>query len=225
MLNKTNFKQIIPRGYCEPANYWDPIPSYVTASPFLPTLSGFGDETSIDDRFQPILNNTGKTFELTSNQLVPNLNFADQTSNTQNQVVSAFITGRRYSSNGNHWQDDELNDDPFTNGEGLLGGINVVSNKADDLMNGLYFVNDPSNEASTIPTNPFLTPPLAPGKGGKHPQLHTKKWGFNELLHRQMDLCSLVNIPCDGTIGTANSSSTLSLLKLINFIPFPLGAH
>lgn len=222
--NKTNFTQMIPRGYGEPANYWDAIPSYVTSSPVVPS-NGFGDKTSIDDRFFSDLNNIGKTRELTTNSDVANLDFIDQTSNLKNQIVSPFLTGRRYSSRPypDTWQDDELNNGiPANGGEGAIGSNSLVS---DEKLTGLYYVNDPSNEATSIPWNPFIQPPLDPGQGGNYPQLHTQRWGFNDLKRRQTDLCDFIKLPCSGLVGSGNTSTTLPMLKLISFIPFPLGAH
>ncbi len=100
-------------------------------------------------------------------------------------MVSLFLTGRRYSSNGNGWQDDEVNDIGIEGG--LIGNPdnNNPPNLAEDGLRGLYYVNDPSNQSS----NNF------PGQGGNFPQLHNKRWGQNDLQRRQDDLCFFIQSP------------------------------
>lgn len=213
---KTNFTQMYPRGYRQTANYWDPIPDVVSESPLVYAGQTIGLGTTNDERFAFVELNVGKTFDHTYPTNAPHAKNNDEvelTTNQSNQVLSPFLTGRRYSTETvNNWQDDELDD--LQNGEGSVGAPNSPINKADDFMNGLYYVNDPSNKSTTISGNSNLHS----GKGGVFPQIHDKKWGFNDLQRRQKDLCAFIQ-------GGCGSPKLLSTLNSIAFIPLPLQGH
>jgi hypothetical protein len=213
---KTNFTMVMPRGYGEEAKYWDAIPSYETK------LVAAGTTATLDDRFNSssgsCSNGTlGTTFEKSTSLHLMNHDMNEKTTNTKNQIVSPFLTGNRYSSNGNHWQDDEIDDNTF---EGFIG----FSNISDEKLTGLYYVNDPSNASLTMPLN-ALIPGLMFGKGGTFPQEHTKRWGFNDLERRLIDLCSFLKTPCSSTNGGDNPTPLFSLFKAIGFVPLPSHSH
>jgi hypothetical protein len=239
---KTNFTMMQPRGYGEAANYWDATPSYQTLTSFINNT--FIGTPTIDNRFvnqggTTITNtdNPGSTFDLYAGGNVPNHNSAEKVKNQKNQIVSPFLTGRKLSSvnpttglhdGGTYWEDDELDNSP-TGNDYLINpttGQNIFS---DEKLTGWYLVNDPSNESASLPTS-ALTPGLMYGKGGSFPQIHTKKWRFNDLQRRQDDLCSFIQTPCSN--GGNNGGSTgngniplFVLMKSISFIPMPLHSH
>jgi hypothetical protein len=213
---KTNFTMLMPRGYGEEAKYWDAIPSIETK----PVTSG--TTATLDDRFN---NNggcgngtLGTTFERSTFSNMINHDMMEKTTNFKNQIVSPFLTGNRYSSNGNNWQDAELDDIQL---EGLIGTSNKNS---DEKLTGLYFVNDPSNESTTMPAN-ALIPGLMFGKGGQFPQEHTKRWGFNDLERRLIDLCSFLKTPCAGSSNGDGQTPLFYIMKAISFVPLPLHSH
>jgi hypothetical protein len=206
--NKTNFTQVFPRGYGEEANYWDAIPSYVNYG-----LNGSPNFT-IDGRSFSGEINPGTTLEMSTLTDEDNHNLDEKYLNQRNQVVSPMLTGRRYSSEGNGWQDDELDD---ANVETPLGIPYSPSNLSDEFMNGFYWVNDPTNESSTIPVSLRQF-----GEGGSFPQLHTQRWGFNDLERRKKDLCFFLSMPC------GNLSSPIrffTIMEKISFIPLPFRGH
>ncbi len=224
---KTGFTQVFPRGYGQPANYWDPIPSVVEASeiyiptpiagnPAIPVITG----TSLDPRFgndptasiQGSDTNTEFTYNQSTQANVLNANFIAQVSNTTHQVVSPFITGRRYTTIDNmvSWQDDFLDDNQEFSFLPLNIQLTTTVIELDQILNGLFYVNDPANKASTTT--------LLNGKGGKFPQRHNERHGFNELEKRHLDLCQFLNTNC-------NSPGLFSLIFEVAFLPAPIGSH
>lgn len=230
---QTNFTQIYPRGYGEPANYWDPIPSIVTPLPSNvnpPPATETG--VRMDARFYSsnpnntgTFENQGSTFEVNwanpilnlNSPHVENVSHSSKTANIYNQIVSPFITGRRYNSeSSSNWQDDELWD------AGKESPVNASQTnypmtfwKSDEKLTGFFFVNDPSNKSGTALSN---------GTGGDFPQNHTQRWGFNELEERKQKLCLLVNTQC-GFEGSADHKRVLNILTMINHIPKPFRSH
>lgn len=216
--NKTNFTHVFPRGYGEEAVYWGNTLTVVNynPNPFGPV---FGN--TIDDRFDIFSDingqhkdviNFNKTYDKYTQTHELNLDIHEKENNATNQIVSPFITGRKYSNyNGlpNPWQDDELND----GGEILNGNKPELS---DEKLTGFYIVNDPSNQSTTLPM--IGLPTLALYNGGRYPQKHDQRWKFNELELRKQHLCKLLNSSC--TFGT-----TLDILGVIFFVPFPLHSH
>ncbi len=202
--NKTNFTMVFPRGYGQPANYWDPIPSVVTTIPFV--------GNTIDDRFESQLENVGTTYEPFGggSPHKDNLAFQEKVNNGTNQIVSPFLTGRKYSNYpglANPWQDDNLDD----------GNEFATPALEDDQLTGLFYVNDPSNQSSTLPM--IGLPTLDLHKGGAFPQMHDKQFGHNDLEHRKEDLCLFINTNCMAGI------TLIDLMGNLSFKPFPLHAH
>ena len=118
-------------------------------------------------------------------------NYSIPTSNTRDFVsVSAFITGRTYD--GTSFDDDESNP--------------LLDKVADNNMEVLYFVNDPSN--SYDPNNDL-------GDVKNYFGRNDKRHGFNELERRQKDLCDLVQINCTNPMGVV---SVLDLIKNLKFM-------
>ncbi len=219
--NKTAFTMVRPQGYGQSAIYWNNgIPDGVTEP--------------MDDRFVINNQNNGSTFDhyfnAATNGANPNIgnNYYNQDNdNSFYQAVSPFLTGRRYRNN-NTLNDNPLGspattanpwDDDLFDGEGLIGQPANSQNLADDQLTGFFFVNDPSNESISIPSSAGL----GAGEGGSFPQVHDKKWGFNDLQRRKIFLCNFIQTNC----GTSSSgqTSTLSIISSLSFIPFAKGAH
>jgi len=213
--NKTNFTHVYRRGFGEEANYWDATPSVVNinlyqgVSPFNPFAN------SIDDRFEvggptspTLLANSGTTYQTYGGAShEKNLNFTEKTKNTVNQVVSPFLTGRKYINQvAGSWEDDELNNS--NSGVEYMPG--VVNFLADDQLTGLFWVNDPSNESSATG--------FSGGAGGPFPQIHTKRWGYNDLQRRQEDLCLFLSQSCTGP-------TIIHVMQHIFLMPQPLHSH
>jgi hypothetical protein len=222
---------MIPRGYQEPANYWDAIPTVVTwqdAHTNSVAASNSITGTGIDPRFMPTdpcsltprhVNNPGKTVNKIGTLVTkdPNMNYAYKTGNQTNQIVSAFITGRLYSSvTPGNWEDDEFkNNNPD------------FDKFPDNSLLGQYWVDDPSNDADGAN--------LSDGKGGSFPQIHDKKWGFNELELRKKFLCDFLSLPCSGNgnspvilpegIDRTPVIGLIGEMKKLKHLPFAKGAH
>lgn len=81
-----------------------------------------------------------------------------------------------------------------------------MNDSDDDNFNGLYFVNDPSNKAN----DPYY-----------FPGIHTKKWGYNDLLMRKQRLCTELINGCNGAVALTVFQS----MTIIDAVPMPLGAH
>ncbi|MBK8144197.1 MAG: hypothetical protein IPK62_03940 [Bacteroidetes bacterium] len=154
------------------------------------------------------MGNGGITFDNFLNNGVKNAYLSNVASGPF-QMVSPFLTGRRYSG-GNNWEDDELdNNNVLAN---PLNSDNILGFKDQDLK-GLFFVNDPHNNN------------LSAGQiDGDYPKLHDQKWGFNDLERRKKDLCILLSMSYNGPANTI-PAHTLQLVALTDFIPLPQGAH
>ncbi|MBK7691159.1 MAG: hypothetical protein IPJ31_08590 [Bacteroidetes bacterium] len=172
--NKTIFTQVRPATYGQPAKYWTTIPDVAPAS------DGFFDNRFTGPFYNTYttalgsqLGNGGITFDNFLNNGVKNAYLSNVASGPF-QMVSPFLTGRRYSG-GNNWEDDELdNNNVLAN---PLNSDNILGFKDQDLK-GLFFVNDPHNNN------------LSAGQiDGDYPKLHDQKWGFNDLERRKKDLC------------------------------------
>ena len=97
----------------------------------------------------------------------------------------------------------------------------------DNSLKGLYYVDDPSNDAEYAN--------LPNGKGGPFPQIHDKKWGFNELELRKAFLCNFLSLPCSGNgnspvilpegIDRTPVIGLIDEMKKLKHIPFAKGAH
>jgi hypothetical protein len=216
--NKTNFTHVYPRGFGQEANYWDAIPTVVNNIMVKDPIGPVYYDNSIDNRFRTHsvtnafnINNLETTFNTYVATHKSNLDFIEKTTNNYNQVVSPFLTGRKYSNViGNNWQDDELDDAVK---EWPIGTPGQLSYLADNKLTGLYILNDASNQsASTIGNG------LSPGDGGSFPQLHTTKWGNNDLQRRKEDMCLFLSQNC-------NFPSLIKLMQHIKMMPLPLHSH
>jgi hypothetical protein len=239
---KTNFTHMIPRGYQELANYWDAIPTVVTwqdAHTNSVAASNSITGTGIDPRFMPTdpctltprhVNNPGKTVNKIGTVVTkdPNMNYAYKTGNQTNQIVSAFITGRLYSSvTPGNWEDDELDNTLSQENNGTPANNYTDNTIGDNSLKGFYYVDDPSNDADG--TN------LPDGKGGSFPQIHDKKWGFNELELRKKFLCDFLSLPCSSNgnspvilptgIDRTPVIGLIDEMKKLKHLPFAKGAH
>lgn len=102
--------------------------------------------------------------------------------------VSAFLTGRNYTgTSGNGTFEDDEPADP-----------------ADNSMNGLFYVNDPSNNGSNT-----LVPP-------------EKKWGYNDLERRKNDMCRLMKLHCSDVVA---GTRVINVMGAVAFNPFPVASH
>ena len=213
--SKTNFTQIFPRGYGQEANYWDAIPTVVNNIMVKDPIGPVYYDNSIDNRFRTHsvtnafnINNLETTFNTYVATHKSNLDFIEKTTNNYNQVVSPFLTGRKYSNViGNNWQDDELDD-----ANELQPGNNVLAD-VDKSLIGLFIINDPSNESTKTIGNG-----LGNGLGGPFPQRHNTKWGNNDLQRRKEDMCLFLSQNC-------NFPSLIKLMQHIKMMPLPLHSH
>jgi len=214
--NKTQISQLRPQGYGKSAVYWqtgqpdgvneafdDRFGSNNTAG-----LGGTATINSHEDNF-------GQTYDQFFQANEDNSKFEYDNKDDFKQAVSAFLTGRRYRTqntihNSNPWDDDEFD---HVNVEKAVGYVGIGEELADDKISGLFYVNDPANEAQTIPSG------LSPGKGGSFPQKHDKKWGYNELERRKKFLCNFVNRSCN------SDPSAVDIVLSLKHIPFALGSH
>jgi hypothetical protein len=154
------------------------------------------------------------------------MNYAYKTGNQTNQIVSAFITGRLYSSvTPGNWEDDEL--DNGVTGRDYLLEPNGNNKYEDSKLTGWYWVDDPSNDAAEAN--------LPNGKGGHFPQAHDQKWGFNELELRKKFLCDFLSLPCSSNgnspvilpegIDRTPVIGLIGEMKKLKHLPFAKGGH
>jgi hypothetical protein len=225
---QTVFTQVRPMdiGNAQQPKYWENTPGYIpgdidqrTKFVFSPSSStpngpsrGINIENTYDDYLQTNVDNLARSRVV---------------SNTYHQTVSPFLTGRRYTSNGGFddasktftgnvgWQDDELNDVGKETENVPVNG-NLVNIKADDKLTGLFYVNDPSNQALLSPV----------GYSSAIPQTHNDKFKYNDLQRRKDDLCKLLQTCCNCGLSVNTSPNVpLELIKALSFTPFPNGSH
>ena len=190
---KTVFTHVNALAYGESARYW---PSTLDGASNIQqdaNLYPWGDT----DPLQLNGKNNGTTL-VPPTDLAWNFTTEDEVRDRRFfQHVSAFLTGRRFVQNQQPpgtWQDDELDD---VNVEGAPLGDNSAE--------GLFYVNDPSNDADLdFPYESSLRP------------------GFNDLLMRRNALCQFVNQSC---ITGPGISSTMGIMAELAHIPLPLGGH
>lgn len=152
---KTFFTMVAPLGYGESANYWITVTNPDSRSGEIDTRTSTPAVDRNDEQTVP------------PNPSDPDLDNYSVPSGTREFVnVSAFITGRT-------WDGNNYNDDRDDMGE----------NATDDNLEGLYWVNDPSNVTPVGNTANFF---------GNNNLLH----GFNELERRKQDLCRLLSQDC-----------------------------
>lgn len=205
---KTPFTMIRPLGYGEEADYWSEIPSSTT---------GIFDGR---DEFTPL--NNGKTWDEYLQEAVPNYELeyyaAPDLSTTEfgSDIaprtvpnVAAFLTGRNYRGAEGLWQDDFYSDP--NNPDNIIGNENNLI--GDDDLTGVFYVNDPSNEASNAVDSAYWP----------FPKQHDRRDGFNDLERRKMDLCKLTQACCPA--HDCAKEPLFSLMERISFIPLPKGSH
>ena len=119
--------------------------------------------------------------------------------------VSPFLTGRNYRGSTLEWEDDRFSNQ-------LTDPDNDIQNQdpiADNTLKGLFWVNDPSNEAAS-------------NSNQLEQELNNKRDGFNDLERRKNDLCSLANGCCD---KFCDDNLLMDALKEATFIPLPTHGH
>jgi hypothetical protein len=205
---KTNFTMMMPRGYGQSADYWSNTPDIFGPNDMSGTLYNFTNK--IDSRFNFLLLNIGTTYDNFLLGPITNANLTVNTTNTTPQIVSPFITGRRYSSSTLYnWEDDELD-------------INKEQYPTlDNSLTGLFYVNDPSNKYQTRLSGSTLPA----GQGGVFPQYHDAKHGFNELQKRQIDLCNFVNAGCSWFDIVSKQVLLYDAMSSICQLPLPIKGH
>ncbi|MEY4875616.1 MAG: hypothetical protein RL708_765 [Bacteroidota bacterium] len=202
---KTLFTMVAPMVYGQAANYWSNNP----------ILNASYVDDIIDERFYPdpnnsgIAQNTGKTFEhyLLSTGSAQSENYQIKHFSKIIQTVSPFLTGRRYSGQNTSsatWDDDE-NDPLHPDND-----VQTFPKLPDNLMSGLFWVNDPDNQSPIGATNNAI---------GGSPYNHNTKYGYNDLEMRKKDICSFL------TNENASSSNIMRMVNRIKKIPLPLGSH
>ena len=177
-----------------PARYWDAVPSTSTG-PF-------------DERFYGNMNE-GQTWDDHLNVPVDNYKPDYYVSSNVNSItipnVSPFLTGRNYRGSTLEWEDDRFSNQ-------LTDPDNDIQNQdpiADNTLKGLFWVNDPSNEAAS-------------NSNQLEQELNNKRDGFNDLERRKNDLCSLANGCCD---KFCDDNLLMDALKEATFIPLPTHGH
>jgi hypothetical protein len=232
---QTVFTQVRPMdiGNAQQPKYWENTPGYITGDLdqrtkflFSPSSSnpngpsrGINIENTYDDYLQTNVDNLARSRVV---------------SNTYHQTVSPFLTGRRYMSNGNF----DIQNKDFDNTPGwqddLLSDLLIKENAPDNSMEGLFYVNDPSNQASgmvdpnDLSNFPMSNPPLESeiqAKENYKNQFNTK-YGYNDLQRRKDDMCRLLSLCCNCGLSTSTSSSVpFELIKRLDFIPLPYASH
>jgi len=185
---KTEFTQIRPLGIDEPADYWSSTPSDYYLHEIVSTC-GATNYRTMDNRFK---SNSGYTAESGGNVL--NYNDGATDSNEYHMKVSAFLTGRNYRGSGS-----------------TTPGFGDDSTTGNSSMNGLFYVNDPANDAIGI----YIGHSLEPQPGNT-------KYGYNDLLRRKNDLCDFAYTNCGLTEGT---SEIMQIMKNVAHKVFPKGSH
>ncbi len=203
---KTMFSMIQPLGYGQEADYWSTVPA---------TTSG-----DIDHGNQ--VSNAGFTLDPSHPDAVggfiPNHEQEYYSGSTVHEnrtipLVSPFLTGRNFRGTAlglePAWDDDK---------EDLNGIDENHFELGDKEITGFFYVNDPSNEADI--NHPAYEPPSYVNQDDPaFPQHHNKKYGYNELENRQMDLCLLTSTSCNAGGGV------FSILAGLDFVPLPLHGH
>ena len=82
-------------------------------------------------------------------------------------------------------------------------------------MEGLFWVNDPSNDYENADFSLYMN-------NGVFPYNHEKRDGFNDLERRKMDLCNLADGCCD---KFCDDNLLMDALKEVTFIPLPAHGH
>tara|TARA_B110000459_G_C16499649_1_gene442777 strand:+ start:326 stop:1033 length:708 start_codon:yes stop_codon:yes gene_type:complete len=215
-IHKTPNDLVMTMSHGDSARYWDQMPS---------TVIGVFDTRDYEKLSGISSMNEGKTWDQASGQPVDNqkmnyyssLGTIAQTNNNLNfpsderefSNVSPFLTGRNYRDGDLRnptWEDDEQS--PLKDGA-INSQIAWEIKMADDKMNGLFWVNDPSND-----TIGHSYPDYFPYK-------HDRRDGFNDLQRRKLDLCILAG-PC----GAPNDEDIMmKVLQEITFIPLPEHGH
>lgn len=241
---QTEFTQVrpMPIGNIDMPKYWelgngtigyideklDPVKQQrIASSNNTGKITGVNNEKTYDEfMFKPTVGFTST--------LINNFNRNIVVHNDYHQTVSPFLTGRRYMSNGKFdfnlkvfigapgWQDD------------LLSDVLIKENAPDNIMEGLFYVNDPSNQASgmvdpnDLSNFPMSNPPLESeiqAKENYKNQFNTK-YGYNDLQRRKDDMCRLLSLCCNCGLSTSTSSSVpFELIKRLDFIPLPYASH
>ena len=209
---KTLFTMVRPLGYGQAADYWSTTPSTSTGliSNALSTIDNAGTTDAPnhpDANALGFIDNYNKEYyESIDNQdfrSVPN--------------VSPFLTGRNYRGTAlgldERWEDDQ--EDPDHQDE-------TNQDIGDKTTEGLFYVNDPSNEGN-VEHDTYHSPNLN-WDDAPFPKVHTKKYGYNELENRLMDLCLLVENPCNSGSGNG-TGEVFTLVSTIGFVPLPLHGH
>jgi hypothetical protein len=213
---KTGFTMIAPRAYGQEAAYWGTTPTIET---FVVQPA---PRVGIDGLFNNSISTGLETYERSTNTLTPNHNLTNQTNDAYLQIVSPFLTGRKYwkdvSTNVISWQDDEVDD---VGVEAAIGSSGTSAKLADNLLTGLYYSNDARNDG-----NSALQSGLNFGKGGIFPQVHFYRPGFNDLERRAAAMCSFLQSDCTGLIVVNPNTGVLwSTFAEMVAVPLPPKSH
>ena len=176
---KTMFTHIMPLNQGQDSRYWLSIPDGVAGEIDARTAGTAG---SIQ-----VPENMGKTS--TGSGAVPN--YTNPAGVRYYQTISAFLTGRNYTG--------PISSPGFTDDED-----NIADNMTDNTMDGLFYVNDPSNDTTTGFTRRSIG-------------VDNNKYGYNDLKRRQEDLCRLIHSSC--------GLKVIDLVTKVTHVPLPLGSH
>lgn len=172
---KTMFTQMRPLGYGESAKYWETAPDSLTAKRKMDLRGGIVPEN---------LGRTGDSINPEVRTYAPPYD-----GSSYFVKLSAFLTGRNYTG-------------PLGQGTFADDSTSAADDATDATMDGLYYVNDPSNDLwfGTMPKN------------------MNHKFGYNDLQMRKQMLCLLL-------ADLGNASATLGIMTAITNIPVAENGH
>lgn len=209
---KTLFTMVRPLGYGQEADYWSATPSVTTG--YINNASNTIDNAgrTFDPNHPDAISN-GSDYIDNYNKSYYEGSYATESRTIPN--VAPFLTGRNYRgtllSLNERWEDDEEDQDSEDETNLDIG---------DKTTKGLFYVNDPSNEAD-VDHDPYYSP-NSNWDDTPFPKLHDKKYGYNELENRLMDLCLLITEPCNSGGG---NGEVFTLVSTIGFVPLPEHGH
>jgi hypothetical protein len=177
--------------YGEPARYWSPSIDGATGILQDPFFYPWGDA----DLLRSNGKNSGVTLELAGGAVDNFTTVGEVIDRRFFQNVSPFLTGRRYLDHldpVDRWQDD---------------GGSGAEIAPDNSMDGLFIVNDPSNDGDF-----------------DFPYVSSNRPGFNDLILRLNGLCLFVNQSCAAGPNPP-VVGVLGMMGQVSFVPLPLGGH
>ncbi|MGB1294583.1 MAG: hypothetical protein ACPG6V_03825 [Flavobacteriales bacterium] len=200
---KTLFTMVRPIGYDQEIDYWSEVPSTSSGR-----IHNGNTQSNIGTTFDPAHPDAN------ANGFVDNYENEYYQGQTFDEIrtvphLSPFLTGRNYRGSSvpvnETWADDETS---ITK--------DVVG---DNLLHGLFIVNDPSNEGDHL--DPDFNHPGDADPDTPFPQIHDNRKGFNELEKRKEDLCLILSNDCSNDVN----HNLFRVMSTVRFIPLPEHGH